>query len=101
MGIPDALKLKNGTLKYILKQSVRGLLPSSIIDREKQGFGVPVYEWFFDRLGSRVHDEIHEFCRQSDVLDPEAVERLQVEGRSQQLWYLMNLAMWWRQYVAV
>lgn len=101
MGIPDALKIKDGTLKYILKESVRKLLPANIVDRKKQGFGVPIYEWFFDRLGARAHDEIHEFCRQTDVLDPRAVRRLEAGGRSQQLWYLMNLAMWWRQYVAV
>ncbi|MFQ5608457.1 MAG: asparagine synthetase B family protein, partial [Candidatus Zixiibacteriota bacterium] len=101
MGVPDALKLKNGTLKYILKESVRGLLPTTIVDRRKQGFGVPVYEWFFDKLGARAHEEIERFCRDTDVLDPQAVRRLETEGRSQQLWYLMNLAMWWRQYVAV
>ena len=51
MSIPEKVKTKNGTLKYILKKSVRGVIPDELIDRPKQGFGVPVYEWFFDRLG--------------------------------------------------
>ena len=38
----------------MLKKTVRGLIPDELIDRKKQGFGVPVYEWFFDRLGIRV-----------------------------------------------
>ena len=100
LGIPDALKLKNGQLKYILKKSVRGVLPDGIIDRKKQGFGIPLYEWFFDKLGTRVREEIRVFCRETDVLDPRAVDRLERQGQSQQLWYLMNLAMWWREYVA-
>ena len=45
LGIPSALKTKNGELKYILKKAVRGLIPDELIDRKKQGFGVPVYEW--------------------------------------------------------
>ena len=51
MSIPESVKTKNGILKYILKKAVRGLIPDELIDRKKQGFGVPVYEWFFDRLG--------------------------------------------------
>ncbi len=101
MGIPERLKLKNGTLKYILKESARDLLPEGIIDRPKQGFGVPIHEWFFDKLGGQAHEEISNFCRHTDVLDPRAVSHLQEQGKSQQLWYLMNLAMWWKQYVAV
>src|SRR5439155_7669292 len=42
MSIPSALKTKNGTLKHVLKKAVRGLVPDEIIDRRKQGFGVPV-----------------------------------------------------------
>src|SRR5207253_2665426 len=51
MGIPAEVKVRNGTLKYILKKAVRGVIPDELIDRPKQGFGVPVYEWLFDRLG--------------------------------------------------
>ena len=40
LGIPSALKTKNGQLKYILKKAVRGVIPDEIIDRKKQGFGV-------------------------------------------------------------
>src|SRR2546429_9396629 len=51
MSIPAEVKVRNGTLKYILKKAVRGVIPDELIDRPKQGFGVPVYEWLFDRLG--------------------------------------------------
>jgi asparagine synthase (glutamine-hydrolysing) len=34
----------HGTLKCILKKSVRGLIPDELIDRKKQGFDVPIYE---------------------------------------------------------
>src|SRR5207245_2763711 len=48
MGIPEALKTRGGVLKYILKKAVRGLIPDELVDRRKQGFGVPMYEWFSD-----------------------------------------------------
>ena len=51
MSIPTEVKLRDGTLKHILKRAVRGVIPDELIDRPKQGFGVPVYEWYQDRLG--------------------------------------------------
>ena len=46
MSIPSALKTKNGTLKYLLKKAVRGIVPDDLIARRKQGFGVPVDDLF-------------------------------------------------------
>src|SRR6185503_4170587 len=46
MSIPSALKTRNGTLKYLLKKAVRGIVPDELITRRKQGFGVPVDELF-------------------------------------------------------
>jgi asparagine synthase (glutamine-hydrolysing) len=100
MSIPQKVKTKDGTLKYILKKAVRGLIPDELIDRPKQGFGVPVYEWFFDRLGPKVREELKAFCEKTDFLDWEEVERLLDEGKGPQAWYLFNLALWWKEYIA-
>ncbi|MDH4231633.1 MAG: asparagine synthase (glutamine-hydrolyzing) [Nitrospirota bacterium] len=99
MSIPEAVKTKNGTLKYILKKSVRGLIPEELIDRPKQGFGVPVYEWFFDKLGEKTRTELEEFCGKTDFLDRAAVMRLIDEGNGPQVWYLLNFALWWKEYI--
>jgi asparagine synthase (glutamine-hydrolysing) len=100
MSIPSAMKTKNGTLKYVLKKAVRGVIPDAVIDRKKQGFGVPVYEWFFGALGERTRRELHAFCRETDYLDRGAVDRLIAQNRGPQLWYLLNLALWWKEYIA-
>ena len=63
MSIPSGVKTRNGTLKYILKKAVRGVIPDELIDRPKQGFGVPVYEWFFDRLGDTARRELDDVLR--------------------------------------
>lgn len=99
MSIPESVKTKNGTLKYILKKSVRGLIPDELIDRKKQGFGVPVYEWFFDRLGDMTRKELNEFCDKTDFLDRAEVMRLIDQGQGPQVWYLFNFALWWKEYI--
>jgi asparagine synthase (glutamine-hydrolysing) len=44
--MPSNLKLHNGQGKYIFKKALQAILPSSILNRPKQGFAVPVAEWF-------------------------------------------------------
>jgi asparagine synthase (glutamine-hydrolysing) len=99
MSIPQSIKIKNGALKYILKKAVRGLIPDELIDRKKQGFGVPIYEWFFDQLGKMAQQELYDFCNHTDFLDWTEVEQLIMRGNGPQVWYLLNFALWWKEYV--
>lgn len=99
MSIPEATKTRNGTLKHILKKTVRGVIPDEIIDRPKQGFGVPLHEWFLDRLGAEIRSELGAFCAQTDFFDRDEVLRL-IDGRkAAQIWYLFNFALWWKEYI--
>jgi len=105
MSIPTSMKTKHGTLKYILKKSVRGLIPDELIDRKKQGFGVPIYEWSFDRLGSLSRTKLEAFNHQTDLFDPAELQRLLLPsnasgGHSFQAWCLLNFVLWWEQYIA-
>jgi asparagine synthase (glutamine-hydrolysing) len=99
MGIPEELKTRDGTLKHILKKAVRGVIPDELIDRPKQGFGVPVYEWMFGELGERTRQELESFCAETDFLDRGAVRQMMDDGHGPQVWYLLNFALWWREYV--
>ena len=99
MSIPESVKTKNGNLKHILKKSVRGLIPDELIDRKKQGFGVPIHEWFMDRLGVQVLDELKEFTDKTDYLNFKAVEKLIKNRNTPLVWYLFNLALWWKKYL--
>lgn len=44
--LPVEFKYKNGISKYILRKILYKYVPKELIDRPKQGFGVPIYEWF-------------------------------------------------------
>jgi asparagine synthase (glutamine-hydrolysing) len=105
MSIPTAVKTKHGILKYILKKSVRGLIPDELIDRKKQGFGVPIYEWSFQELGSYARTKLEEFSRQTDLFDIAELRRVLSlssvsGGHSFHAWCLLNFAIWWEQYIA-
>ena len=100
MSIPEKSKTNGGTLKHILKKAVRGVIPDELIDRPKQGFGVPIHEWFFDRLGAEARRTLDEFCSETDFLDRDEVLAIVDQKRSVEAWYLLNLALWHKEYVA-
>jgi asparagine synthase (glutamine-hydrolysing) len=65
--MPSSLKLNGGRGKYIFKQALRPVLPSSVLDRRKQGFALPVAEWFRVELKGFAHDTL--FGRRDDLLN--------------------------------
>ena len=99
MSIPESVKTRGGVVKTLLKQAVRGVIPDTIIDRPKQGFGVPVHEWMQGRLGIVMQDTLSDFCDRTDILDKTAVLNLVREQRDPRSWYLFNLALWWNHYM--
>jgi len=55
--IPSNLKLKWLSEKYILRKSMKGLIPEEIIKRKKHGFTVPIKTWMDGDLKS-ISDDI-------------------------------------------
>jgi asparagine synthase (glutamine-hydrolysing) len=100
MSIPAALKTKNNTLKYVLKKAVTGLIPDNVIARPKQGFGVPVGELFQGPLQMLAQSELQRFCADADLLDPREVRHVMDTADGSKRWYLLNLALWWRTFIA-
>src|SRR5262245_27052639 len=44
--LPASLKIHQGRRKHVLKRVAATLLPAAIVERRKQGFGVPLGIWF-------------------------------------------------------
>lgn len=99
MSIPPEMKMRNGTLKYILKKAVRGIIPDEIIDRKKQGFAAPIKEWFDESLGDVAYQELQDFCLSTDLLDWKEVEELLKSEKRANAWPLLNVAKWWSVYI--
>jgi asparagine synthase (glutamine-hydrolysing) len=112
MSIPTAVKTKDGTLKYILKKAVRGIIPDDLIDRKKQGFGVPIHEWLLRELGSYARKKLEAFASETDLIEHQEVQRLfsahcssaspafRLGSPAFRLWSLLNFVMWWEHYIA-
>jgi asparagine synthase (glutamine-hydrolysing) len=96
LGIPAAAKTRGGELKRLLKLAVADVLPPDLLARPKQGFRVPVDEWVLDRLGERTRVEVDAFCRDSGLLDRAEAARV-LERPRRDAWYLLQLALWWRE----
>ncbi len=101
--IPASLKIKGLETKHIFKQAVRGLVPDEILDRPKQGFGVPIQHWINHQLRSRIRETLTEArTRERGYIETRYVNVMLDEherGRrdhSAQLWSLFMLELWQR-----
>jgi asparagine synthase (glutamine-hydrolysing) len=48
-GLPESIRYAGGQLKGLLKYAYRDILPGSILDRKKKGFGTPRYYFSVER----------------------------------------------------
>jgi len=99
LGIPQNIKTRNGELKYILKKAVKGVIPDVLINRPKQGFGVPVHEYLYDRLGHDIATGLTELCSKTDYFNKDYIAQLQRDRNSVALWTLYNFYLWWKEYL--
>ncbi len=104
--MPARFKVGGGDLKYAMKRALDGVLPPSILKREKRGFGAPIGAWFREELAPLVADLLSpDTVRRRGLLDPHAVARTIAEHEAQQadrtdhLLALVNLEIWARLYL--
>lgn len=99
LNTPSPLRTCGGTKKYLLKKVLKGLLPDKILHRKKQGLGMPLNEWVLSTYGPYAEETLKDFCVRAGYLDWPAVEALFKQRRGQHIWYLLNLALWWKHFI--
>jgi asparagine synthase (glutamine-hydrolysing) len=99
--IPASMKMKGTETKHIFKSAVRDFVPPEILDRPKQGFGVPIQKWINEQLRGRIRETLTGArARERDYIDPRYVNVLLDEherhrrDHSAQLWSLFMLELW-------
>ena len=75
--LPLEFKYKNGKTKYILRKILYKYLPQELVDRRKQGFGVPIQEWFKNELKDLYGEYLsEETVKRVGVFDEKEVKKL-------------------------
>jgi asparagine synthase (glutamine-hydrolysing) len=104
--VPASLKLAGTETKQLLKRVARDLIPAEILDRPKQGFGIPLEQWINQQLRDEIRETLSEpRTRQRGYVNSAYVDLLLDEhhkGRrdhSFPLWSLLILELWHRRYV--
>jgi asparagine synthase (glutamine-hydrolysing) len=104
--IPARMKMKKLETKHILKAAVCGLVPPEILNRPKQGFGVPIERWINEQLRDRIRGTLTEpRAEQRGLIEKHYVNLLLDEherGRrdhSTALWALFVLELWHRTFI--
>lgn len=103
--LPERLKLRGGTTKYILREAMKGVLPETILSRSKMGFPVPIGAWFRGAYKSVIDEYIlSERATSRNIFNPEFVRDLVnrhqsgAENHDERLWALLNFEIWQRQF---
>jgi asparagine synthase (glutamine-hydrolysing) len=104
--IPAGMKMAGLETKHVFKQAISDLIPAEILNRPKQGFGVPIEQWINRQLRNRIRDTLSDpRTQQRGYVSRGHVEMLLGEhekGRrdhSMALWSLLMLELWHRNFV--
>ncbi len=104
--LPENLKLRGATTKYLLKKIAAKLVPPSVIYRKKMGFGVPIAAWFRHELKDFAQATLlSEKAFKRGIVKPAAVTELvrsHVAGERDQafkIWNLLMLELWFERFI--
>ncbi|HKE56202.1 MAG TPA: asparagine synthase (glutamine-hydrolyzing) [Pyrinomonadaceae bacterium] len=104
--IPASLKMAGLETKHLFKRAVQDVVPAEILNRPKQGFGVPIQEWINRQLRERMRETLmDQRTRERGFVETTYVDLLLAEhererrDHSNGLWALMMLELWLRNYL--
>tara|TARA_Y100000591_G_scaffold332679_1_gene371015 strand:+ start:1297 stop:3195 length:1899 start_codon:yes stop_codon:yes gene_type:complete len=107
--IPSHFKIKDNLEKYVLKEVLKDYLPTEILDRPKQGFGLPSNKHTKKELDNLCKFSLEILCdeqsRNRGMLNINKIEKLLVDHSNRltdptvsfnQIWNLLNLEIWFQ-----
>lgn len=98
--VPSGHRIRGGNVKEILKSMARKKLPSEILDRKKEGFVLPVYQWIEGAYRSHVRECILSskmlpmFDLNRDFLERVLNEFDEGKPHHAKIWNLYTLSVW-------
>ncbi len=107
-GLPADYKVSGKGRKRIVQDTFRHLLPPELYNRPKQGFEVPLLNWFRGDLKAWIFDDLLEpgYLKQQGLFNPEAVEALKFAlfsndpgDSTAKIWALIVFQNWYRKWM--
>ncbi len=96
MGLPYQFKIRNGTTKYILRESMKHLLPEKIyLRKDKIGFAVPADQWVNDSLWKKLNEYLDSDTLEN-LVDKKTFKKMypEKEAIDWKFWKTISLILW-------
>ena len=105
MRVPQRMKVRNMTTKWITRQAMRGILPQEVLTKKKMGFNPPLPQW----INGELRPVIQQFLSPAAIerrglFRPDAVLKIlrdHEENRRDnalKIWALLMIEVWQRMY---
>jgi asparagine synthase (glutamine-hydrolysing) len=106
VGLPRSLRVRDGRGKYLLRRAAARWLPPEVLSKPKQGFAIPLAQWFRGPLAALAGDLFaSQAFRDRGLLQPESARRY-LDGHlrgdadhGELLWLMVSLELWARRYL--
>lgn len=106
MQLPSDYKIDRKHRKKILKDACADLLPAEIFSRRKQGFEVPLLNWFRGDLQGLIDELLGKpLLKQQQLFNPKAIAQLRNQllstnpgDSAAKIWGLIVFQTWWKKY---
>lgn len=98
--LPPHMRVRNGTSKWLLRQLLYRYVPRELVDRPKQGFGVPIGAWLRGPLREWAEDLLTVSSLESSNLNAAPIRALWTEHKTgaadwqHRLWPLLAFQQW-------
>ncbi len=105
--LPSSYKINGSIKKRIVQDAFRSMLPEELYNRPKQGFEIPLLDWFRKELWGLINDDLlqKDFVQQQGIFNVNATEALKLKLKSSNpedshatIWALIVFQYWWKKY---
>jgi asparagine synthase (glutamine-hydrolysing) len=104
IGLSHSTLMRQGDIKSLLKESFANILPREVLNRKKEGFVLPLHEWFQGPLNSWMNEILADSeIKKHGIFEIERVRSLKEKVNtgdyrvSKILHRLISFQIWWSQ----
>jgi asparagine synthase (glutamine-hydrolysing) len=106
IALPDSLRVRDGRGKHLLRRVAERWLPADVLAKPKQGFAIPLGQWFRGPLRALAEDVLSSRAfRERGLIDATAARAClddHLAGRAdrgESLWLILSLELWARRFL--